>query len=534
MMGVVSNTPGTLFEDLLIVGGRVGETLGAAPGHVRAYDVRSGEQRWIFRTIPQPGEPGHETWPADAWKSAGAANAWAGISVDSERGIAFVPTGSATPDFYGGDRVGDNLYANTLLALDARTGERLWHFQTVRHDVWDRDLPAPPNLVEVVRGGKRVPAVAQVTKTGHTFLFHRESGEPLFPIREVPVGATDVEGEVVAKTQPVPTRPPPFMRQQLDEAAITDYSPEANAAVRQRLAKLQNGGLYTPPSADGTVVYPGIDGGAEWGGAAWDEESGLLFVNANQVPWVIQLLEVDPTADVLRSPAGGYVFTCAGCHGLDLRGDGATIPSLIDVEERMGFMDIYRTIRDGRGRMPAMGGMFKWYEMAAVAYFVRFADEEDAPSRWADEIQGRGTFVNAGYQKLLDPDNRPASKPPWGTLTAIDLSAGKLRWQVPLGDYPATLEDGRSGLGAENYGGPVVTAGGLLFIAATPDEKIRAFDKRTGALLWEAELPFAGFATPATYEAGGKQFVVVAAGGGKLGAPSGSRYVAFALPERAR
>jgi len=532
LMGVVATTPGTLFEDLLLLGGRVNETEGAAPGHVRAFDVRTGEIRWTFHTIPQPGEPGHETWPAEAWRTAGGANAWAGISVDQERGLAFVPTGSATPDFFGGARAGDNLFANTLLALDARTGERRWHFQVVRHDMWDRDLPAPPNLVTILREGISVPAVAQLTKTGDTFLFHRETGEPLFPLREEPVQTPGLPGEAPAVSQPLPTRPPAFVRQHFSLDSVTDRSPEAANSVTSRLEGVHFGPLYTPPSLGGTVAFPGLDGGAEWGGGAWDAETGLLFVNANDVPWILRMVQFGDEADSLSAQiAQGYLYQCSACHGLDMSGDGGPIPSLVDIDERLGFLDLYRLIRDGRGRMPGQAGTLEWWQSAAIAWWVYYAEEEDVPSNWAQNAGDSKRFGNAGYQKLLDADGLPGSKPPWGTLTALDLSAGEIRWQVPLGDYPKILEAGRRGLGAENYGGAVVTTGGLLFLAATPDERFRAFDKLTGNVLWEAELPASGFATPATYEAGGRQFVVIAAGGGKLGRPSGSHYIAFALPE---
>ena len=525
-MGVIASTPPAIFEDLILMGGRVGEGEGAAPGHVRAFDARTGRMAWIFHTIPLPGEVGHETWPQDAWKTAGGANAWAGISIDAERGIAFVPTGSATPDFFGGDRQGDNLFANSLLALDARTGERRWHYQVVRHDIWDRDLPSPPNLVEIERDGRRVPAVAQVTKTGHTFLFDRETGEPLFPIREEAVEGDAVPGEWVARSQPIPVLPLPFVRQAFSLDLVTDRSPEARESVLQRIETMRYGSLFMPASGEGTIEYPGIDGGAEWGGAAWDAESGLLYVNANQVPWILQMVEVAEESSALGQ---GYVMACSGCHGLDMRGDGVTVPSLLDVEERMGFLDVYRVTRNGRGRMPAMGGMMKWWQSAAIAWFVYRADEEDAPSHWAT-LEGPKRFINAGYQKLVDLDQLPGTRPPWGTLTAIDLSSGQHRWQIPLGDYPQILAAGESGLGAESYGGPLVTAGGLLFIAGTPDARFRAFDKATGDLLWETELPHAAYATPATYEAAGRQYVVIAAGGGKFNQPSGSLYRAFALP----
>jgi len=527
MMGVTVTTPATIFEDMILIGGRVNEMEGAAPGHVRAFDVRTGETRWVFRTIPMPGEFGYETWPAEAWKTAGGANSWAGITVDAERGLAFVPTGSATPDFYGADRAGDNLFANCLIALDVRTGERRWHQQLVRHDLWDRDLPSPPNLIEVERDGVLVPAVAQTTKTGDTFVFHRETGEPLFPLREEPVVGRAVAGEMPAASQPVPVRPAPFVRQVLSADLVSDRTPEIQAAMRERVSKMRSGSLYMPPSVEGTVMVPGMDGGAEWGGSAWDAESGTLYVNANQVASILQVVETAGEVDLMGS---AYLGLCAGCHGLDMKGDGSTVPSLIGIEERLGFFEFHRIMRNGRGRMPPVAGFLPSWQSLGMAWMLYGVDEADAPSNWAAR-EGPRSFANAGYQNLNDVDGLPGSKPPWGTLTAIDLNSGEHRWQIPLGDYPAILESGQSGLGAENYGGPVVTAGGLLFIAATPDAKIRAFDKATGELLWEDQLPFAAHATPAVYRADGRQFVVVPAGGGKLGQPSGDVYVAYALPE---
>jgi quinoprotein glucose dehydrogenase len=530
MMGVVATTPGTLFEDLILMGGRVNEVKGAAPGHVRAFDVRTGELRWIFHTIPKPGEEGYETWPEDAHERVGGANSWAGISIDVERGLAFVPTGSATFDYYGDDRKGDNLFANSLIALDARTGKKRWHYQFVRHDIWDRDLPSPPNLVEVRRGGELIPAVAQVTKTGDTFLFHRETGEPLFPMREEPVVGPFVPGEHPATSQPLPVKPPAFARQTFSRNTVTNVSEASAAEISKRLEDMQFGSLYTALGAAENIVYPGLDGGAEWGGAAWDHETGLLFVNANQVPWVVRMIQASDDQGLSDAIGMGYLHLCSGCHGLDLRGDGVSVPSLLDISDRLSFLELYRLVRDGRGRMPGTPSTLKWYENAAIAWYVYTADENDTPESWAKE-EGPKTFVNAGFQKLVDSNGLPGSKPPWGTFNAIDLEAGEIRWQVPLGNFPQALEAGLVGLGAENYGGPVLTASGLLFLAATPDARIRAFDKHSGEVLWEAELPASGFATPATYEAAGRQFVVVAAGGGKLDQASGSRYVAFALPQ---
>jgi quinoprotein glucose dehydrogenase len=534
---VVATTPGAVWRDLLILGGRVSELANAAPGPVRAFDVRSGALRWTFHTIPRPGEPGHETWPPDAWQRVGGANSWAGITLDEARGLAFVPTGSAAFDFYGADRPGDNLFANSLLALDADTGERRWHFQLVHHDVWDRDLPAPPNLVTLAREGGAVDAVAQVTKSGHVFVFERETGRPLFPIEEHPAAPSDLPGEALAARQPLPSRPPPFTRQGLTPEGVTTRTPEARAAVLARLARLRSDGPFAPPSLEGTVLMPGMDGGAEWGGAAFDPGSGWLYVNANEVPYVIQMVETPEIAG-LGSLGGigraAYVLQCAACHGLDRHGDGFGVPSLHALGDRLGPLAAYRVIRDGRGRMPGTS-LLRPHEILPLLWYLWFPGADaPPPPRPADAPPILGIFprfINAGWAKLSDPEGYPASAPPWGTLTAIDLARGELAWRIPLGSYPELVAQGLPPTGSENYGGPLVTAGGLLFIAATPDEKLRGFDKRTGELLWEAALPAAGFATPATYEAGGRQYLVVAAGGGKLGRPSGSRYVAYALED---
>jgi quinoprotein glucose dehydrogenase len=541
-------SPGIVYRDLIVVGGRVSEGDGASPGDVRAYDARTGRLRWAFHTIPRPGEPGSETWPPGAWRVIGGANNWAGMALDEARGLLFVPTGSAAPDFYGGNRIGDNLYANTLLALKAGTGERVWHFQAVRHDIWDRDFPSPPTLVTVRREGRDVDAVAQITKHGVVFLFDRESGTPLFPIEYRRFPASDVPGEVTADTQPMPVRPAPFARQLLTKDLLTSRTPAARAWALEAFAAMRSDGQFVPFSLGrDTVVFPGFDGGAEWGGAAFDPASGLLFVNANDVPWTGALAPNVTSADA-RSV---YLKECALCHGDDRKGAPPQLPSLDGVWVTRTPQQIAQVIRQGAGRMPGFPNLSP-DDVAALVEYLRAADAPAAPAappaagaapRPAAPVSAgahgndadrppRSRYRFTGYKRFLDPDGYPAVAPPWGTLTAIDLHTGDHAWQVPLGEYPELAAAGMKDTGTENYGGPIVTAGGLVFIGATNfDRKFRAFDKATGKLLWEATLPFAGNATPATYEVNGRQFVVIPAGGGKArGAPSGGVYVAFALP----
>ena len=531
---VIATSPGVVFEDLLIQGTRVGEDEGAAPGHVRAYDVRTGRVRWTFHTIPQQGEAGSDSWPNDAWKTAGGANSWPGMSVDTRRGIVYAPTGSASPDFYGGSRRGANLYANTLLALDARTGRRIWHFQTVHHDLLDRDLPAAPNLLTIKHGGRTVDAVAQITKTGFVFVFDRENGHPLFPVEERPVPATDLNGEESWPTQPVPAKPAPFARQTMTEADLTDLSPASHETALKRFRSLRNDGPFTPPSVKGSVVLPGFDGGGEWGGAAVDRETGVLYVNASDVPWIAAMRPMTLGALgglTLGSGADVYAAFCAGCHGADRRGDGDRVPSLSGVGARLSPTQIQAVIARGRGFMPAFHDLPEPERVAVVDYLLgrpaRIRPNVDTPLAGPSVTSPYG-FV--GYERWKDPNGYPAIKAPWGTLSAIDLNTGEYRWRIPLGEFPALTARGIAPTGTELYGGPIVTAGGLVFIAAAQDQKLRAFDKATGRLLWEAKLPAAGYATPSTYAVGGRQFVVIAAGGGKLGSKSSDTYVAFALP----
>jgi glucose dehydrogenase len=618
---IALTTPGSIYKDLIIVGGRNPEAHPAPPGDVRAFDAHTGALRWIFHTIPRPGEPGVETWPPDAWKTAGAANNWAGMTVDTERGIVYAPTGSAVMDFYGADRIGDDLYANTILALDAETGKLLWHFQGVHHDIWDRDFPAAPALYTVQKNGQPVPALAQITKQAYVYLFNRVTGEPLFPIHEHPFPASTVPGEKASPTQPAPDAPAPFGRQELTADMLTNRTPEAHEWAVKEFSKFRSNGQFLPFAVDQqTIIFPGYDGGGEWNGPAIDPASDTLFVGSTEMAW---------TGGLERVTAGGspgeriYMQQCAICHGINRAGSPPSFPSLVDVESRLTTEKILSNIRTGTGRMPSFPnlddtkltalldymrtpvGAGAGKEMQAapaataeplnkevdkagaqvyadrcaichgdheegippdfpmltgigsrtteaqlralihdgrtrmppmtdipdadIASLMRFLGIGAAPAG-ADE-QAPLDYTFTGYRKFLDPDGYPAIAPPWGTLNAIDLKTGKFLWKIPLGEYPALAAKGLKNTGSELYGGPIVTGSGVVFIGATVyDHMFRAFDARNGKLLWETDLGYAGIATPSTYMVDGKQYVVIAASGGRdAKGPVGGQYEAFAL-----
>jgi quinoprotein glucose dehydrogenase len=522
-------TPGVVYKDLLIEGTLVSEDLPTYPGDIRAYDVRTGKIRWSFHTIPHPGEYGYDTWPKDAWRYSGSANDWAGFSLDARRGLVFAATGSAAFDFYGANRLGDDLFANCVIALKADTGERVWHFQGVKHDLWDRDFPAAPLLVTVRRDGRLIDAVAQTTKSGYVFVFDRETGHPLFPIEYRAVPPSDVDGEVAAQTQPFPLRPAPFARQQFTEDLVTGRTPAAHQAVLDQLRKVRSGGQFTPPSLQGTVIFPGFDGGSEWGGPAFDPETGLLYVNANEMAWILRLVE-RPKTGVEASASKLYAANCASCHRADMKGTPPEFPSLVGIGSKYKQDQIAQIIRTGNGRMPSFDRLGQG-AIGALARFLATGHDTHFARPMSAQSVSPLKYTMDGYNKFLDPDGYPAVRPPWGTLNAINLDTGEFGWKIPFGEYPELAAKGIPTTGSENYGGPLVTSGGLLFIGASDrDHKMHAYDKATGRLLWEALLPAAGNATPATYEVDGRQFVVIAAGGGKSGAPSGGSYVAFALP----
>lgn len=537
-LSVVSNTPGAVFKNILIQGTRVGEGPGSSPGHIRAYNVLTGEILWTFHTIPQPGEFGYDTWPAEAYKKVGGANSWPGMALDNEQGIVYIPTGSAAFDWYGGDREGSNLFANSLLALNANTGERIWHFQMVHHDIWDRDLPAPPNLVEIVRDGQTIPAVAQVTKSGHVFVFNRITGEPLFPIEEKTYPSSTLLGEKAFETQPLPLKPAPFARQILKEDDL--YAPnrtafvddlvqgnetENNPTVLEKFKSITSKGQFIPMDTTGVILFPGADGGAEWGGAALDPRDGVMYVNANEMAWIIKMKEVG--GDDKGSSAGQSLaqIHCARCHGGELQGLNG-IPELQNVKLRLESDSIKAIIQKGRGAMPGMPNLSE-EENNAITDFI--LDMEEVKDHRVEKLKVDVPYSVASFARFKDDRGYPVVKPPWGTLNAIDLNTGEYLWTVPLG-HEESLDDPNVPVsGLENYGGPVITKGGVLFIAATKDEKIRAFNMKTGKQLWEDQLPTGGYATPITYQVDGKQYLVISCGGGKMGTASGDEYRAYTL-----
>ncbi len=537
-LSVVSNTPGALYKNILVQGTRVGEGPGSSPGHVRGYDVLTGEIVWTFHTIPQPGEFGYDTWPAEAYKTVGGANSWPGMAMDTERGIVYIPTGSAAFDWYGGNREGENLFANSLLALNAETGERLWHFQFVHHDTWDRDLPAPPNLLTIHRDGKAIPAVAQVTKSGHVFVFNRITGEPLFPIEEKAYPSSKLMGERSYATQPLPLEPAPFARQILREedlyapnrkAFVDDLVPgndsDETPTVLEKFKSITSNGQFIPMDTTGVILYPGADGGAEWGGAALDPRNGIMYVNANEMAWIIKMKALKNDDGDLNIGQSLTQIHCARCHGGELQGL-AGIPELQNVKLRLSMDSIQTIIQKGRGAMPGMPNLSE-DEITAITEFL--SGMEETKDHRTEKVTIDVPYTIASFARFKDDRGYPVVKPPWGTLNAIDLNNGEYLWKIPLG-HEESLDDPNVPVsGLENYGGPVITKGGVLFIAATKDEKIRAFHMKTGEQLWEDQLPAGGYATPITYESNGKQYIVIACGGGKMGTASGDEYRAYSL-----
>ncbi|GAC1491542.1 MAG: hypothetical protein NVS1B13_21560 [Flavisolibacter sp.] len=443
-------------------------------------------------------------------------------------------------DFYGGKRIGADLFADCLLALDAATGKRLWHFQYIHHDTWDWDPSSAPVLVTVNHEGKKIDAVAQTTKTGFVFLFDRQTGQSLFPIVETPVDtATELVGEKLWPTQPVPQKPLPFVRQSFREKDLNPYlSKEEYEDVRMKLASYHTGSLFIPQSKEGTIIFPGFDGGGEWGGPAVDPETGILYVNANEMAWILQMWQVATKAkskeNYLKAGKRLYQQSCMSCHGQTLEG-GGNYPSIKEAHKKYHKNEFIHFINSGRRMMPAFQHLKSEEKEAIASYILDLkADQKKPYVSSPSEIESfRSLPYNiSGYNKFLTKTGQPALAPPWGTLSAIDLNSGAPVWKTTLGEDSQLKLKGIPATGTENYGGPVVTKSGLLFIAASKDGMLRAFNKRTGTLLWQTKLPFPGFATPALYQINGKEFIVIACGGGKLGTQSGDIYMAFSLPDK--
>jgi quinoprotein glucose dehydrogenase len=534
---VAPTSPVMIYKNLFIVSGLVGEE---TPGHIRAFDVKTGQQKWIFHTIPYPGEPGYETWEnKTAYKTLGSTNAWAGFSLDEKRGIVYAPVGSPTNDFYGGNRLGAGLYANCLLALDAATGKLLWHFQSVHHDVWDMDLSSPPVLVTVQRDGKPIDAVAQSTKTGMIFVFDRVTGKPLFPIEERPVPTnTTLAGEKLSPTQPFAVLPKPFARQTITENDLNDLVPDSSLRdIKERLKSYHAGTIFTPPSLEGTVILPGYDGGGEWGGPTVDPTTNILYVNANEMSWVLNILPNKPDDKKQKTNLEAglvlYNLNCIGCHGPERLG-GGDYPSILGVQRKYTKARFFELLSTGRRMMPGFNKLSPEEKNALASFILDLkADQKKkftGPVEKTEEAP-KQLYGFTGYNKFLTKEGYPAIKPPWGTLNAINLNTGLYEWKIPFGEFEELKKKGIPTTGRENYGGSVVTAGGLLFIGATADGKFRAINKRTGKILWETDLPAPGVATPAVYSVNGKQYVVIACGGSKWGGKSTDAYVAFSLPD---
>lgn len=529
-LSVTLTSPAAVFEGLLILGSATGEGYDASPGHIRAYDAYSGEIVWIFHTIPQEGEEGYDSWDWIEGENYGGANNWGGLSIDAEKGWVYAALGSPVYDFYGANRKGANLYGNCVVALDARTGLKQWHYQTVKHDVWDYDLPAAPTLIDLTLDGSLIKALAQPTKMGEIVLLDRYTGRLLTNPNEVAVPASNVPGEEAFPTQ-VLNQGIPVVRQRFDSTDVTDISAESADYVKQQMRQYRNEGMYTPPSLEGTLTMPATRGGILWGGLSYDRHNNMIYVNANEIPMILQMKKVEEAiAEEGISGYAIYMSNCASCHGINGEGQKDSYPSLTNLTERLSHTEIQSIIQKGKGLMPAFAQLDKEETDALMGYLKD--PRTEATKEAALSTHKLDRYVLNGYRLFTDQDGFPASRPPWGTLNAVDLSTMEVKWKVPLGSYPELRERGISDTGTQNFGGCVATAGGLVFIGGSADEMFRAFDADTGEVLWEYKLSAGGYAVPSVYQADGKQYVVIAAGGGnRLGTPTGDAFYAFAFPD---
>lgn len=548
-ISVIPTTPGTIYQDLYIIGNEVSELYGAEPGHIRAYNVKTGALAWTFHTVPQPGEVGYDSWPKDAWKYVGGANSWGGITLDAQRGMVFLATGSPTYDYYGKDRVGNNLFGNSVVALDARTGKYRWHFQTVHHDLWDYDLPAAPNLITVIQNGKKIDAVAQTSKLGYIYTFNRDTGVPLWPIEERPVPTSDIPGEVTSPTQPFPTKPKPYARQIITEADIANYSKASHDTLMKRFKSFRYEGPFTPPSIKGTFMMPGSRGGSSWGGGAVDPAKGIIYVKSNDSPEIATMKKVvqNETANLSAYAQGKALYNtyCVACHMPDKNGDESGNPSLVAIETRLSREDAVNKIKRGGGKMPSFASVIAGKEEAIISYLF---DKEPAAARagreqsFLKEIQANNAankiadikeddqYLNlTAYGQFTDNERRQGIKPPFGQLHAINLNTGEFEWTVTIGNTPDSQLPGAPETGASGSAGPLVTKGGLLFIGSTRDRKFRAYDQKNGKVVWEYTLPGIANANPSTYWSNGKQYIAISVGGDATN-PAGYM-MAFALPK---
>jgi quinoprotein glucose dehydrogenase len=493
-------------------------------GDIYGFDVRSGAPLWRFHTVPRGNEFGADTWRGP---DAGQANCWGGLSLDSDRGIIFAAIGAAQPNFIGTGRLGDNLFGDCVVALDAATGRRLWHFQNVRHDIWDLDNAAPPELVTLTREGRRIDAVTCVSKAGVLILLDRVSGKPIFPFRLRRAPVSRLPGEQTAPYQPDPVLPEPISRPEFRLEDVTTRTPAAHAFVLGQVQR-SSYGWFEPFSEGRPNLFMGTRGGGEWSGAAVDLPSGRLYVSSNRIVSTVTVFSADEAGrDPKYSPSAGetiYLQSCSACHGPERAGNGM-IPPLVGLRQRMNEDQVIAVLRTGRNAMPPAPPMSDAERRALIDFLFR---RNQPPSR------AKSGYTFSGFNFLTDQDGYPGIKPPWGLLSCYDLSTGRIVWRVPLGEYAELTQEGVPKTGTQNLGGATVTAGGLVFCAGTADRMIRAFDADDGAELWKAELPWGGYAAPAVYEVGGREFVVIAAtGGGKVGGPVGDAYVAFALPDLA-